>query len=146
MCRQLLTTVPLWILFGSLLTLGISSHARADESTAAAVSAIEKLGGSLLPMPDGLEVDFHLRGHLLTDEGLKHVAALQNTDLLTSPGQIGRGNQTVVTAANDYAIKSCSLIHRFASLQSDQLAMGHGNLYSSIRSRNDPFRIVTERA
>ena len=78
MCRTLLTIVPMqWLLFGSLLTLNISSPADADDP-ADAISAIKRIGGSVRPIGEDWEVDFHLRGRALTDEQLVYVAALKN--------------------------------------------------------------------
>ena len=47
-----------------------------------AISAIEKLGGSVRPLSkqnrNALEVRFHLRGRALTDDGLAHLTSLSN--------------------------------------------------------------------
>ncbi|HIF31900.1 MAG: hypothetical protein ABGX22_28090 [Pirellulaceae bacterium] len=78
MNRNPLTIAPtLCLLLGSLLTPAVSSRVVADEFTEA-VAAIEKIGGSVRPVGDTWDVDFHLRGRGLTDNGLVHVAALKN--------------------------------------------------------------------
>ena len=78
MGRILLTTAPVLLMLLSFsLTLHIPSHATADEATDA-ISAIEKIGGSVRQSGDAWEVDFHLRGRGLTDKELVHVAALKN--------------------------------------------------------------------
>ena len=73
------------MLLGLLLSLGIRSRVHADDpvasADAAAVAAIETIGGSVRPIAgksEDREVEFHLRGRKLTDEGLVHVAALKN--------------------------------------------------------------------
>jgi hypothetical protein len=74
------------MLIECLLVTGIALPVRAADSPSAgdveAVGMIEELGGSLHPMSNEnnqeWEVDFHLRGRALTDEGLAHVAALKN--------------------------------------------------------------------
>ena len=78
MCRIAFTIAAA---FCALLSSGLSSNnpslASADEFTDA-VSAIKRLGATVRPMGKSWEVDFHLRGRGLTDEGLKHVAAMKN--------------------------------------------------------------------
>ncbi|MDP6036272.1 MAG: hypothetical protein QGG55_09520, partial [Verrucomicrobiota bacterium] len=57
----------------------MASHSLAADL--AALKAINSAGGLALPHPgkgEQWEVEFHLRGRELTDEGLKHVAALKN--------------------------------------------------------------------
>ncbi|MCH7725606.1 MAG: hypothetical protein IH991_03870 [Planctomycetes bacterium] len=87
MHRFLVTTF--WMLSGSLLLVGFHSHVRgaksADDADAAAVAAIKKIGGSVRRIAvnnEDREVEFHLRGRELTDEGLVHVARLKNVVLL----------------------------------------------------------------
>ena len=61
----------------SLVTSCIPSAQAADKSL---IAAIEKSGGLVLPWPgetESWEVEFHLRGNDLTDEGLINVAALK---------------------------------------------------------------------
>ncbi|MCH8922807.1 MAG: hypothetical protein IIA67_06625 [Planctomycetes bacterium] len=72
-----LANPALWLLLGCLFILNLPSYAAADE-VSDAVSAIKKIGGSVRRTGDAWEVDFHLRGRGLTDQGLQHVAALKN--------------------------------------------------------------------
>ena len=65
------------ILLSLLLIILIPSAESADKSL---IGAIEKSGGLVLPWPgeaESWEVEFHLRGNDLTDEGLINVAALK---------------------------------------------------------------------
>ena len=73
------------VLVGLSLAVGLPSRGRADgpapDPEAAALAAIEKLGGSVRSVSGGCddrEVEFHLGGRGLTDAGLVHVAALKN--------------------------------------------------------------------
>ncbi len=54
----------------------VNSTAHADE-TAEAIRAIEEIGGQLQSIQGAWEVDFHLRGRDLNDQGLMHVAKLK---------------------------------------------------------------------
>ena len=72
-------------LLGLLLAVGLPSQLLAadpvESADAAAVAAIKKIGGSVRRFSRAgkdREVEFHLRGRKLTDEGLAHVAALKN--------------------------------------------------------------------
>ena len=83
MHRYLATMAPTFsMLVGFLLIADLAVHVRAAEPAVdAAVAAIRKIGGSVRPMRSSREeweVDFHLRGRELTDEGLVLVAALTN--------------------------------------------------------------------
>ena len=65
------------LIIGLLLGVGLPAGLAADKSV---VSAIEKSGGLVLPWPgeqDAWEVEFHLRGRDLEDDGLSAVAALK---------------------------------------------------------------------
>jgi hypothetical protein len=78
MCRHFVTTdLRSRILLSTLLVACLSSRTSAVEPSDTS-AAIKRLGGSVRPMDDGWEVDFHLRGRALTDDGLAHVAALKN--------------------------------------------------------------------
>ena len=71
------------ILLGLMLCAALPFGAQAADS--ATLEAIKKSGGLVLPYPgegEQWEVEFHLRGRKLTDEGLVHVAALKNVVLL----------------------------------------------------------------
>lgn len=61
----------------ALLIAATAAQVRADDADAA-VAAIEKIGGTVHPLGGGWEIEFHLRGRSLTDEGLIHVAAIGN--------------------------------------------------------------------
>ena len=50
----------------------------ADSTDAATLAAIREIGGVVRPLATGWEVEFHLRGRALTDEGLARVAALKD--------------------------------------------------------------------
>lgn len=66
------------ILFSVLLITLVPPVKSADKSL---LAGIEKSGGLVLPWPGetgGWEIEFHLRGSKLTDEGLAKVAALKN--------------------------------------------------------------------
>ncbi|MEC8928484.1 MAG: hypothetical protein VX705_04645 [Verrucomicrobiota bacterium] len=59
----------------------ISNSPEVEAADAPAVAAVKKLGGLVLPWAGekgAWEVEFHLRGRDLTDEGLSSVAALGN--------------------------------------------------------------------
>lgn len=81
MYRYSLTTAARrWILFGPLFIAGLASPAPSAEPSDVK-AAIERLGGSVRPFGgdhEELEVEFHLRGRKLTDEGLASVAPLKN--------------------------------------------------------------------
>ena len=65
------------LIIGLLLGVGLPAGLAADKSV---ISAIEKSGGLVLPWPgeqDAWEVEFHLRGRDLEDDGLSAVAALK---------------------------------------------------------------------
>jgi len=67
------------ILLAAMLAIGLSPHARADEKEA--LAAIKKIGGTVHLMAGNRtdwKVEFHLGGRSLTDEGLAHVAALND--------------------------------------------------------------------
>jgi hypothetical protein len=67
------------ILFGLILFSALPTGIRAADS--AALAAIKKSGGLVLPYPgkgEQWEVEFHLRGRDLTDDGLADVAVLKN--------------------------------------------------------------------
>ena len=68
---------------GLIVLVGLVDRIHAADATqAAAIAAIEKVGGAVRPMSNRNSqewvVEFHLRGRMLTDEGLAHVAALKN--------------------------------------------------------------------
>ncbi|MEO1995004.1 MAG: hypothetical protein ABGZ17_06980, partial [Planctomycetaceae bacterium] len=78
MCRNLLFALPaLWLQIGFLISPGGLSGA-ADAEIAAAESEVKRLGGSVRYKGQQMEVDFHLRGRGLTDDGLAHLARLKN--------------------------------------------------------------------
>ena len=78
MHRILSTMFPtICLQIAGLLISIFSSRVAADEF-ADAVSAIKGMGGSVRSIGDEWEVDFHVRGRELTNEGLVHVAALKN--------------------------------------------------------------------
>jgi len=56
-----------------LLLLFCASATFADDPS---IEEIRELGGVVVASPQGLEIMFHLNGRELTDEGLRHVAAL----------------------------------------------------------------------
>ena len=65
------------LIIGLLLGVGLPPGLAADKTV---ISAIEKSGGLVLPWPgehDAWEVEFHLRGRDLEDDGLSAVAALK---------------------------------------------------------------------
>lgn len=67
------------VLFGIVLFTVISTAAFSDEQDA--IGKIEKIGGAVRKISaneDAKDVDFHLSGKSLTDEGLAHVAELEN--------------------------------------------------------------------
>ena len=66
-----------WLQIGLLIAPAGLSWA-ADAETATAVSEIKKLGASVRYQGQQMEVDFHLRGRSLTDNGLAHLARLKN--------------------------------------------------------------------
>jgi hypothetical protein len=71
-------TSALCVFFGALFISAIVASPTHAADPNSAIAAIEKLGGTAKPMSAGWEVEFHLRGRALTDEGLAHVAALGN--------------------------------------------------------------------
>lgn len=93
MNRSCVTAAAIWMLVGPLPFVSFPARARADQPADAAddtaVAAIEKLGGWVREVAvntDVREVDFHLRGRALTDDGLVHVAKLKNVVLLHLKG------------------------------------------------------------
>ncbi|MBG31334.1 MAG: hypothetical protein CMI31_15255 [Opitutae bacterium] len=84
----------------------IASSASADDKDA--LAAIEKLGGAVRGIAqntEGIEIDFHLRGDVLTDAGLLHLARLQNVVILHLAG-------TEVTDAGLVHLKGLSSLRR----------------------------------
>ncbi len=81
MSRHLATRVAAYpMLLGFFILGNMPLRTSADEQ-ADAVAAIERLGGSVRAYAgkgEELEVEFHLRGRELNDDGLAHVAALDN--------------------------------------------------------------------
>ena len=78
MDRDLSMILPVvWLQIGLLIAPGSLSWA-ADAETVAAVSEVKKLGGSVRYQGQQMEVDFHLRGRGLTDNGLAHLVRLKN--------------------------------------------------------------------
>ena len=84
----------------------LASPAFADEKSA--LAAIEKLGGSVRGVAldtDALEIDFHLQGDSLTDEGLVHLAGFKKLINLHLGG-------TQVTDAGMAQLKRLSSLRR----------------------------------
>jgi hypothetical protein len=88
-----LTIAAIWFSAGSLLGGGYCSPADGaeprDKAEAGAVATIEALGGSVRQISrstNDREVEFHLSGRDLTDEGLEHIAQLGNVVLLNLRG------------------------------------------------------------
>lgn len=84
MFRMRVATLLMLVLL-ACLTLEITQHVaiaqNADTDEQSAIDAIRKLGGAVRRIAadtDGVEVDFHLSGRELTDEGLAHVAKVRN--------------------------------------------------------------------
>ncbi len=74
----------------------------------------------------GLETRQELFGRRASAQGK---AALQHTDLASGPGQVGRGHQPVMTAANDHTIVLCHgafLILAPPSQRSSEDTTGYG--------------------
>jgi len=93
----------IWIL---LLVGAITSHSQAADL--AVLDAIKKSGGLVLPHPgkaEQWEVEFHLRGRELTDDGLRHVAALKNVVVLNL-------RDTQITSAGLVHLKGLSKLRR----------------------------------
>ena len=93
----------IWIL---LLMVAIISHSQAADL--AILDAIKKAGGLVLPHPgkaEQWEVEFHLRGRELTDEGLRPVAALKNVVVLNL-------RDTQITSAGLVHLKGLSKLRR----------------------------------
>jgi len=68
-----------------ILSLLIANTLTVNAAEKPSIGAIKKLGGLILPWPGesgSWEVEFHLGGRELTDEGLRHVAALKNVVVL----------------------------------------------------------------
>ena len=87
-----------------LITL-VPSAESADKSL---IGAIEKSGGMILPWPgetESWEVEFHLRGRELTDEGLINVAALKTVIALNL-------RDTQITSAGLAHLKGLSKLKR----------------------------------
>ncbi|MDP7010378.1 MAG: hypothetical protein QF685_03280 [Verrucomicrobiota bacterium] len=88
-----------------LLMTIVSSSQAADR---AVIDAIKNAGGLALPHPgkgEQWEVEFHLRGRELTDEGLRHVAALKNVVVLNL-------RDTRITSAGLVHLKGLSKLRR----------------------------------
>ena len=75
---QTILTMNIAKIIGLGLLLALPAELRAAD--AATLEAIKKSGGLVLPYPGGedlWEVEYHLRGRDLTDEGLAKLAALK---------------------------------------------------------------------
>ncbi|MFP6887908.1 MAG: hypothetical protein VB997_10110 [Opitutales bacterium] len=97
----------------------LDSSAFPDEK--GALAAIEKLGGAVRGVAldtDALEIDFHLQGDGLTDEGLDHLAGLQKVVNL----HLG---ETQVTDAGMAQLKGLSSLRR---LHLEKTAVGDAGL------------------
>jgi len=93
----------IWML---LVITAMTYHSQAADS--AVLDAIKKSGGLILPHPgkaEQWEVEFHLRGRELTDEGLRHVAALKNVVVLNL-------RDTQITSAGLVHLKGLSKLRR----------------------------------
>ena len=93
------------ILLSLLLITLVPSAESADKSL---IGAIEKSGGLVLPWPgetESWEVEFHLRGNDLTDEGLINVAALKTVIALNL-------RDTQITGAGLAHLKGLSKLKR----------------------------------
>ena len=93
------------ILLSLLLIALVPSAESADKSL---IGAIEKSGGLVLPWPgetESWEVEFHLRGRELTDEGLINVAALKTVIALNL-------RDTQITGAGLAHLKGLSKLKR----------------------------------
>jgi hypothetical protein len=100
------------LLIGSLFVVGSLAHLDAGEVTDAAdadaVAAIEKLGGSVREIAANSEdrnVEFHLGGRELTDDGLALVAALKNVVALNL-------KNTQITSAGLVHLKGLTKLRR----------------------------------
>ena len=83
------TSVLLGLSFAFALPSLVLAASADDAADAAAVAAIEELGGRVRRLAvntEDREVDFHLGGQALTDEGLAHVAQLDNVARLHLKG------------------------------------------------------------
>jgi hypothetical protein len=93
------------ILLSLLLIISVPSAESADKSL---IGAIEKSGGLVLPWPgetESWEVEFHLRGRELTNEGLINVAALKTVIALNL-------RDTQITSAGLAHLKGLSKLKR----------------------------------
>ena len=72
------------LLLLTLLLAGFPLQVDADDQ--AAIALIEKAGGSVRPVDNGWEVEFHLTGRDLRDEQLVHVAKLKGVTRLNLRG------------------------------------------------------------
>lgn len=77
-----LTDIAVRIICIIFLVVLVDRICAADATQAAAIAAIENVGGAVRPISDRNSkdwvIEFHLRGAMLTDEGLAHVASLKN--------------------------------------------------------------------
>jgi hypothetical protein len=99
----------------------VSSSQAADQ---AVIDAIKNAGGLALPHPgkgDQWEVEFHLRGRELADEGLKHVAALKNVVVLNL-------RDTQITSAGLVHLKGLAKLRRLHLERTQIDDEGIGNL------------------
>jgi len=105
----------------SLLIAYMSTAQAADLAT---LKAINSAGGLALPHPgkgEQWEVEFHLRGRELTDEGLKHVAALKNVVVLNL-------RDTQITSAGLMHLKDLRKLRRLHLERTQVDDVGIGNL------------------
>lgn len=108
----------LWFLSAAVFCF-LASSASADDKEA--LAAIEKLGGAVRGVAldtDALEIDFHLQGDGLTDEGLVHLAGLKKVVNLHLGG-------TQVTDAGLVHLKGLSSLRR---LHLENTGVGDGGL------------------
>ena len=90
----------------------------------AVLDAIKKSGGLVLPHPgkaEQWEVEFHLRGRELTDEGLRRVAALKNVVVLNL-------RDTQITSAGLVHLKGLGTLRRLHLERTRVDDEGIGNL------------------
>ncbi len=105
-----------------LLMSAMASYSQAADL--ATFKAIKSAGGLALPHPgkgEQWEVEFHLRGRELTDEGLKHVAALKNVVVLNL-------RDTQITSAGLVHLKGLGKLRRLHLERTQVDDEGIGNL------------------
>ncbi len=110
------------ILLGLMLCAALPFGAQAADS--ATLEAIKKSGGLVLPYPgegEQWEVEFHLRGRGLTDDGLANVAALKNVIALNL-------RDTQITSAGMVHLKGLTKLRRLHLERTKIGDEGIGNL------------------